>query len=213
MDREGFHYVGIGRNQQEAFEPYTTEINGVSVAIFGASRVIPIPDWRATDTRPGMATAYSPEPLVSYVEAWSGKVDYVIPYLHWGRELEDEPDENQLQLKKALEDAGANLIIGSHPHVLQAMEWNGPKSFTAYSLGNFVFTTSHAALANDTVALEMELNPNEIQRVKVHPAQIRFGLVRYLEDPEERSRILDRLNRISSQLYFDYEGVAQKTTD
>lgn len=210
LEREGFHYVGIGRNRQKAFEPYTTEINGVSLAIFGASRVIPLPEWRATDTRPGMATAYSPEPLTSYMEEWAEKVDYVIPYLHWGQELEEEPDENQLQLKEALEEAGANLIIGSHPHVLQAMEWNGPKSFTAYSLGNFVFTTSHAALANDTAALEMELTPDEIQRVKVHPAEIRFGLVRYLEDPVERNRILDRLNRISPQIYFDYEGIAQK---
>ena len=209
LETEGFHYVGIGRNQQEAFEPYTTSINGVSVAVFGASRVIPVPEWRATDTRPGMATAYSPEPLASYVAKWSEQVDYVIPYLHWGQELEEEPDENQIELADALKEAGANLIVGAHPHVLQAMEWNGPKQFTAYSLGNFVFTTSHDARANDTVALEMELTQEEIQRVKVHPAEIRFGLVRYLEEPEERNRILNHLNRLSSQLQFNEEGVAK----
>ncbi len=198
LETEGFHYVGIGRNQQEAFEPYTTSINGVSVAVFGASRVIPVPEWRATDTRPGMATAYSPEPLASYVAKWSEQVDYVIPYLHWGQELEEEPDENQIELADALKEAGANLIVGAHPHVLQAMEWNGPKQFTAYSLGNFVFTTSHDSRANDTVALEMELTQEEIQRVKVHPAEIRFGLVRYLEKPEERNRILQRLAKLSN---------------
>ena len=209
LENEGFHYVGIGRNQQEAFQPFTTNINGVSVAVFGASRVIPVPEWRATETRPGMATAYSPEPLASYVEEWSEKVDYVIPYLHWGKELEDEPDENQIQLAEALKEAGANLIVGAHPHVLQAMEWNGPKQFTAYSLGNFVFTTSHAPQANDTVALEMELTPDEIRQVKVHPAEIRFGLVRYLEEPEERNRVLKRLADVSNSgnLRIDSDGI------
>lgn len=210
LEREGFHFVGIGRDKREAFAPYVAEINGVSMAIFGASRVIPVAGWRATDSTPGMATAYSPEPLVGYVEEWSEKVDYVVPYLHWGQELEEKPDKHQLALKKALEAAGANIIIGSHPHVLQAMEWKAPKSFTAYSLGNFVFTTSHTALANDTVALEMTLTSERIEKVKVYPAEIRFGLVRHLKEEKERARILDRLNQISPQLFFTPEGIVEK---
>jgi hypothetical protein len=206
LERGGFHYVGIGRNRDAAYEPYVGEINGVSFAIFGASRVIPVASWRAGEDHPGMATVYNPASLLEHVAPWVDRVDYVITYLHWGVELADTPEPYQLSLEEALYEAGVNLIIGSHPHVLQAMEWRGPKAFTAYSMGNFVFTTSNDPKANDTGALELWLSSDEIQEAFLHPAEVRWGLVRCLTDAEERQRVIDRVNGLNETVLIDEEG-------
>jgi poly-gamma-glutamate capsule biosynthesis protein CapA/YwtB (metallophosphatase superfamily) len=206
LEAAGFQYVGVGDNLDEAFQPYVNEINGVSFAIFGASQVIPSADWRATEHKAGMATAYHPEPLVSYLEGWTERVDYVITYLHWGTEREDQPNENQLKLEEALKDAGVNLIIGSHPHVLQAIEWNNDRQMTAYSIGNFVFTTSHHPASNDTAALKISLSSGKIEAVKAYPAEIRWGLVRVLTEPEERDRIFQRIQMLSESIEVDRQG-------
>ena len=210
LESQGFHYVGIGRNREAAYAPFVGEINGVSFAIFGASRVIPVASWRAGENHPGMATVYQPESLLEQVAPWVGQVDYVITYLHWGVELADEPEAYQLALEKALYEAGVNLVIGSHPHVLQAFEWRESKAFTAYSLGNFVFTTSHDPVANDTAALELVLSPDRIEAAVLHPAQVRWGLVRYLTDPEERQRVIQRVNRLSESVRVDDDGQMQR---
>ncbi|SMP66204.1 CapA family protein [Anoxynatronum buryatiense] len=210
LESAGFHYVGLGRDREAAYAPYVGEINGVSFAIFGASRVIPVASWRAGENHPGMATVYNPESLLEHVVPWVGEVDYVITYLHWGVELADKPEPYQLALEEALYEAGVNLVIGSHPHVLQAFEWRGPKAFTAYSLGNFVFTTSHDPMANDTGALELVLSPDAIETAVLHPAQVRWGLVRYLTDPTERQRIIQRVNRLSESVRVDDDGMMQR---
>ena len=206
LDDWGFSYVGIGKNQDKAFQPYVDEINGISFAIFGASQVIPRVDWRSTQNRPGMATAYHPEPLISYLTPWLSQVDYVITCLHWGEELADLPTKNQIMLEEALREAGVHLIIGSHPHVLQQIEWTGNKQLTAHSLGNFVFTTSHSPLANDTAALEVSLTREKIQRVRLHPAEIQWGLVRYLTEPDDQDRIFQRIRSLSHSVEIDEEG-------
>jgi len=209
LEQAGFHYVGIGRNRGAAYRPYVGEINGVSFAIFGASRVIPVASWRAGEDHPGMATVYNPDFLLEQVDAWVDRVDYVITYLHWGVELADRPERYQLALEETLQAAGVNLVIGSHPHVLQAMEWRGPTTFTAYSMGNFVFTTSNDPKANDTAALELWLSPEEIQAAVLHPAEVRWGLVRYLSDEAQRYRVFNRLNYLSETITVDESGQLQ----
>ena len=65
--------------------------------------------------------------------------DAIIAFMHWGNEYESLPTSSQKQLAEFCFEQGANLVIGSHPHVLQPMEWRRDKNqFVVYSLGNFV---------------------------------------------------------------------------
>jgi poly-gamma-glutamate synthesis protein (capsule biosynthesis protein) len=208
LDRLGYPYVGVGRNLEQAFQPYVNEINGISFAVIGASRVIPASDWVAGENRPGMASAYVDEPLLGTIKQWDSKVDYVIIYVHWGKEHTETSNEIQLKLEEKLVSAGADLIIGSHPHVLQELKWKEPQQLTAFSLGNFVFTTSTHEIANETIILDVRLAPDHIAGVKVWPGKIHFGLIRHLqENNTERKRILERLDRLSPTIRINEDGL------
>lgn len=205
-----YYFVGIGNNMDEAFMPYIKTINGISIAFIGASRVIPIPEWSATKNRPGMATAYAHEPLIAAVEKYRDQVDYVVTYIHWGEERADEPNKAQLSLEKALIDAGADIIVGSHPHVLQEISWNSEKQLTAYSLGNFVFTTANNTLSNDTLALEIHISKEKIEHVKLWPGRINLGIVEFLGEKTDKDKIYNRLRNISKNIRIDEHGIVIK---
>ena len=70
------------------------------------------------------------------------QADVVVMSLHWGNEYQRIPTTDQKALAQFLANEGVDIILGSHPHVLQPMEWiktnNGRKSFVIYSLGNFI---------------------------------------------------------------------------
>lgn len=74
-------------------------------------------------------------------KARSAGADSIILFFHWGVEKQNEPDTEQIDLAGICFDAGADIIIGSHPHVLQKSVWEnrpGRNKFVAYSLGNFI---------------------------------------------------------------------------
>ena len=72
------------------------------------------------------------------------EVDYVVVFPHWGTEYQSVPSSYQKEFAQEMTEAGADLIIGTHPHVPQPVEWidaeNGNKSLCYYSLGNYVST-------------------------------------------------------------------------
>ncbi|MFO7262632.1 MAG: CapA family protein [Bacillota bacterium] len=206
LTRLGYPAIGIGQNRDEAFRPFVTEINGVRLAILGASRVIPTVDWAADEHRPGMASAYTDEPLLSTVQKWRQQVDHVIVYMHWGKEREHIPDDTQQKLAQKLLDAGARLVIGAHPHVLQELRWTSHNQLVAFSLGNFVFTTSTEAAANDTVVLDVVLSKERIAEVRVWPGRIHFGLIRRLDADPEGADIRQRLDALSPTIRIGPDG-------
>ncbi len=141
LDQAGILHVGAGRNVEEAKRPVIREIKGQKIAFLGASRVFPVSSWRATQANPGMLTAYDPAELEEEIAHVREDCDYIVVYVHWGIERKERPEEYQRTLGKALIDAGADLVIGSHPHVLQGIEYYKGKPIV-YSLGNFVFGSS-----------------------------------------------------------------------
>ncbi|MDV2888364.1 CapA family protein, partial [Alkalihalophilus pseudofirmus] len=79
-----------------------------------------------------------PKIFIPMIAEASKKADLVLVHVHWGQEYDNEPNDRQKDLAKAIADAGADVIIGAHPHVLEPIEvYNGTVIF--YSLGNFVF--------------------------------------------------------------------------
>lgn len=82
--------------------------------------------------------------------------DYTILFAHWGEEYQDKPEEGTRELAHSFIDAGVDLIIGAHPHVIQPVEiYNGKAIF--YSLGNFMFDQDFSTETRQGLAVRLEL--------------------------------------------------------
>ena len=131
-------HIGAGKNIEEAKRAYIKEIDGKRYAFLAASAVLPSDNWKATETRVGVFDGYDIRELCEEIKIVKPYVDKVIVYMHWGRELETVSNTWQKQYARRIVDAGADLIIGSHSHIVQEIEYykNVP---IVYSLGNFIY--------------------------------------------------------------------------
>ena len=134
LSNEGIHPVGGGKNENEARKPVVLEIKGIRLGFLGYCK---IGEYTAKDDKGGAAPLQQ-ESIMEDVEKIKNEVDYVILSLHWGTELSEYPSPEQVALAHSLIDAGVDVILGHHPHVLQGIErYNSGLIF--YSLGNFIF--------------------------------------------------------------------------
>ena len=138
LDGAGILHVGAGQNLEEAKALKTMEAGGRVIGFLGATRVIPEHSWTASRSNSGLFTTYDPTKLLGEIQAAKQQCDYVVVYVHWGIERNTEPEEYQKSLARQYIDAGADAVIGAHPHVLQGMEYYQGKPIF-YSLGNFIF--------------------------------------------------------------------------
>ncbi len=138
LDQNGILHVGAGQNLEEAAALQTIEAGGRTIGFLGATRVIPEHSWTASKSNSGLFTTYDPAKLVAAIQAAKQTCDYVVVYVHWGIERSTEPEDYQQTLAHQYIDAGADAVIGAHPHVLQGIEYYDGKPIF-YSLGNFIF--------------------------------------------------------------------------
>lgn len=138
LEKAGLPYFGGGHNAQEARRPAILERNGLRVAFLGYNNYPPR-EYEAGADSPGIAWLTEPDVLADIKAAREvHHADLVIPFLHWGSEMEPAPDEPQKILARKLIDAGADAVIGGHPHVTQTVDIYRGRPIV-YSLGNFVF--------------------------------------------------------------------------
>ena len=135
--------VGIGADQSEAFAPATLEAKGLRVAVFGASQVyeMTLANWSADADSPGIASAAPTGRLRHAVEKAARSHDLVVVFMHWGLDYQQCPDGLSASTAQALEDAGADIVVGGHSHRVNGAGWLG-RSYVAYGLGNFVWWRS-----------------------------------------------------------------------
>jgi poly-gamma-glutamate synthesis protein (capsule biosynthesis protein) len=137
LEKSGVGYYGGGHNLKEAHTPLILERQGLRIALLGYDEFQPR-NFEADHDRPGVAWSEDEQVVRDIADArrvW--KADVVIPVMHWGWE-EPIANERQRKLARLMVDAGADAVIGGHPHQLQDTEhYKGKPIF--YSLGNFVF--------------------------------------------------------------------------
>ena len=203
LDRAGILHTGAGKDLDTAKQPVLFEKNGQRVALIGATRVIPKADWAATKGHPGMLSSYevSVEPLLAQIAECHASGDRVVVLIHWGIERDETPQEYQRALARRYIDAGADLVIGSHPHVLQGIEYYKGKPIF-YSLGNFVFGSSipktmlvQAAFTGDSLSL---------QRI---PGPSSGGYTSMLTDAESKTQFYQYLEGISFGVSVGEDGI------
>ena len=138
LDETGLPYFGGGRNRKQARAPLVLERRGMRVALL-AYNDFPPRSFEAGSKTPGIAWL-NPDQCVAEIKAARKEqhADIVLPYLHWGEEGEPNPEESQRALARQLIDAGADAIVGNHPHCTQTVDIYKGRPII-YSLGNFVF--------------------------------------------------------------------------
>ena len=137
LDQAGISYIGAGKNRQVACSPIFREVAGRKIAFLARSSVEVSSHCFAGIEQPGVAFLDENE-LVDSIRKCKIQADLVVVMLHWGMEHYDYPVFRQRQLAERLVSAGADILLGHHPHVLQGEERIG-KALVSYSSGNFLF--------------------------------------------------------------------------
>ena len=202
LDGAGILHTGAGKDLNAAKQPVVFEKNGQRVALIGATRVIPEAGWAAANGHPGMLSSYevSVEPLLAQIAECHAQGEKVVVLIHWGIERDEMPQEYQRALAKRYIDAGADLVIGSHPHVLQGIEYYKGKPIF-YSLGNFVFGSS----IPKTMLVQAEFS-NDSLDLKLIPGTSSGGYTRTLTDVDAKTQFYQYLEGISLGVSVGADG-------
>ncbi|MEW6032898.1 MAG: CapA family protein [Bacillota bacterium] len=198
LEQYGIRQVGSGRDLAAALSPVIMEAGGLRIAFLAATQWF-VSAGVASSTRPGVTvTHYHEAALLETIRRLKerGEADYVAVSLHWGIEGDHDVDRYQERLGRALVDAGADMVIGHHPHVLQGIEIYKGK-LIAYSLGNFVFTyTTRATM--DSAVLLVTLDDQGLAAVQLIPVYTAGGRP-VLEQGAGFERILREVERFSER--------------
>ncbi len=199
LDLLGIGRAGAGVDETSARAPAVLETPGGRVAFLAYAEagwsVVP-----AGPDRAGVAPA-DPARMAEDIAALRRDLrpDYIVVSVHWGEEHERHPGPAQREFGRAAVDAGAHLVLGHHPHVLQSLE-RYRDGLIVYSLGNFVFDMS-ADSTYDTAALRITLQGARVRAAEILPLRIERGdYAPRPASPEEAARILTGL-RDGSRLF------------
>jgi hypothetical protein len=132
----GITHVGGGANRTQAHQPVIRTIRGTRIGVLAYCDIEPN-SFAATDTTPGHAWL-DDVAMPQDIAAARPLVDFLIVFTHWGQEYHLVENDLQRYLAHRAIDAGADLVVGAHPHVIEPSEIYHGKPII-YSLGNFVF--------------------------------------------------------------------------
>jgi len=164
----GIRTVGAGENALEAHHPTVVDLGGLRVAFLAYVNIDP-QNAVAGVARPGVAWL-DLEQVAADIRFARNLADLVVVCPHWGVEYAAAPNREQEELAQAMIDAGADLIVGSHPHVVQPLaQYQG--RWVAYSLGNFVFDQKDPA-THRGLLLKITVRDKKIAGVTKVPIEI-----------------------------------------
>lgn len=199
----GIPYVGAGRDIGEARKPVYYIAGDIKIAFVSATQIerLDTPDTKeATETSPGVFRCWNGDRLMETIREAAENSDFVVAYIHWGTENQAELDWAQLKQAPELVEAGADLVIGDHPHCLQPIGVVGGVP-VIYSLGNFWFNSKTL----DTGIVEVVIDENGIVSYQFVPC-LQSGCETALLEGAEKERVLSYMRGMSEDVQIDEEG-------
>lgn len=200
----GISTVGGGKNTDEARQPVIINEKGMSIAFLAYCKIEDITELHQQISKtkgeqgiPGIAPLIMEE-IKKDIQKAKEKADIVIISLHWGGEYQDHPKNEQREIAHQLIDAGANVILGHHPHTIQGLEWY-QGGLIAYSLGNFVFDQNQNARTQEGLLLHLKMQEAALRQAEVFPIYINQGQPEVAEG-EKGAGIMKRTAYLSEQL-------------
>lgn len=161
--------VGAGRNAEEANRPAIIMKGDRRIIFFAYTNLYP-PSLYAEGDRPGVSD-FKEEKIAEYIRNETTHSDIVVVSMHWGNEYESLANEEQKRISRALIDAGADIIVGHHPHVSQEIE-RYKEGWIAYSLGNFVFDQNFSEETMKGIVLHASARRGIVEKMDVKEIKI-----------------------------------------
>ncbi len=193
LDESGIQYVGVGENKPRAWQPKIIIANGIKIGFIGAA-YSSINDGGAVKNE-FVARLEETEFLKASIKKLKTESDFIVVTMHAGTEYTRKPHRSQIVFARTAIDAGADLVIGTHPHWIQTFEeYRGRYIF--YSLGNFIFdqrkpdTKEGLMLQIILLRRTFEISPaqTQIEKIRLIPVvSDRLGVPRRATEAETRA--------------------------
>lgn len=203
VEKLGLPYIGAGKNAEDAYTAREIKIKGKKFKFLSFVRFMPDSTWGAGNEKPGVANGYDLNLVTKTIKEQKKDADYMIVYMHWGVEKTNRPADYQKQYVQKIVEAGADAIVGSHPHWLQGFEYYN-KVPVAYSLGNFLFPDYVKNHSAETGVLTMKFKGKDVQ-MSFNPYMIRNNQITPTQG-QEKQNMLQYLQSISNNVQIGRDG-------
>lgn len=173
LHENGIATVGAGRDIAAAHQPYWVDQDGLTLAFLSfvdvpqEFRGFDTRSWTAGEGAPGIAWA-DPQEMQVEIEHAKQHADLVIVLLHSGYEYVPNPSQPQIRAARAAIQAGADLVLGHHAHILQPVEFH-PRGVIVYGLGNFVFEDAGPP---ESALLKVWMDPDGVRELRFLPVRL-----------------------------------------
>ena len=211
LNDAGITPIGAGETEDEAHQAVVKEINGRKITILNYMDSNNFAEYSydvmpyANGSTPGYSAYDSADAQKQIAE--HNDSDMIIAYLHFGNEYSNSPNEDQVKIAHELIDYGADVVLGSHPHVTQGIEvYKGKPVF--YSLGNFIFDQSNTA-THSAYFVKLDVVDNTCV-CTVYPIYISNYLPQYMSS-EDGTSLLSNLSPKADQLEITGNGTGKLT--
>ncbi|WP_019153882.1 CapA family protein [Robertmurraya massiliosenegalensis] len=228
INTKGLETVGTYSKKPES-RILIKEVKGIKIAILSYTEMInSVGTQYAPDELNDMINMMDKDKVIQDIqEAKDSGADLIMAFMHWGNEYEENPSEKQIEYAELMAQEGVNIILGSHPHVIQKSEYievGEQKSFVIYSMGNFISNqrmetlSSKNELTEDGVIVKFDIRKNNetnettIEQVNYVPTWV----YRNMEEGQSKFtyRILPIENFLnSSEIIDEFKPRMQRSMD
>lgn len=210
--------LGINENEEQQEQIPVIEKNGIKIAMLNYT--YGLNGYRLPKDKPYLVNLMNKEQIIKDLNSAKEQADFVIVFPHWGSEYVYEASGMQKELAQLFYEKGADLVIGSHPHVIEPVEWietePDHRMLTYYSLGNFMSFQKEAprmlgGMANITITKDSRgtyISEAGITPIITHfergPADYNYGIFK-LSDYTTEQAMSHGVSRIAEQGAFTYD--------
>ena len=209
LDEVQIKHLGAGSNKAQARRAIIIEEQGIKVGYLAYNNTYPKEFW-ATDEQFGVAYGKLSE-IIEDLKKLETQSDIQVITFHWGREGETELRDYQTLFARAVIDAGADIVVGHHPHILQAVEQYND-GLILYSIGNFTFGT-YGRLAQTSGIFNVEVSKQQVKKLEITGINVSNKNVHFkpeLLNELEMQQSFESLNELSLDVNTQIELIDNK---
>lgn len=191
METRGISSVGAATNLADTFHYMLYEVNGITFGVLAVTDITSMESY-ARENESGILTTKD-DAYLGLVEEMAKETDVAIVYIHWGAEYRQQVAPRQTELGHQIVDAGADLVVGMHAHVVEPIE-HYKEGLILYGLGNFIFEQEHSR-TKDSVVANLIVTETGTMRLELVPMRIYQGAPSLTRHPFYKRRIIKRLTQ------------------
>lgn len=197
LDQQGIQHSGAGETLAMARREALVNCNGGKIAFLAYSLTYP-EEFYAGDKRAGTAPGFRPYYQEDIARART-VADYVVVSFHWGTEKAAMPKKYQIAAAHRAVDAGADVVLGHHPHVLQGIEhYKGAVIF--YSLGNYAFGSRSSSARSVIARVTLDNGVKEVELIPLNVLNSEVSFQPRLLTGKKGQEVINRLNTMSKEM-------------